>query len=472
MTYRTKRSFTISNDEIGLQMQHRLLRLFQRHQNHRSLYSPPKPSPLYLACQSNDLAHVESCLKKMKRKEIDFQYSPNNETVLHVATRSQHKEIIKILLLHGAQRSLRNADGRQAYQLAETKEIKDLFKRPKSSRFVFLNSGFAMTTLFQNKIKCESCSLVNDNTLYEWELIDRNAAQKAVRFRREFEKSTLMNKKVLKQKLYSTKKGYLNARLQDISEADGARINDYFKRALRQNEPYYIVTAYTICQNFSHLLNTDMARNVIHDLKNGCSKFCCDCLYSTEDGTKAITSILLHHPNFQKLNFKGRVYRGIVASKSALCHYKVGSCIITTTFLSTSKDPEVAQIFCDKAVRNPTTDSLFCTYEIVNEDRTALDISTISEFEDEDEVLILPYSAFLITKIEQGQETRNIYLKELCLTHMFDSNGSKEWSINSTTCLLELAGSSLLHNTSEILLQESASMRSRSNTMPVLTTRF
>jgi hypothetical protein len=215
-----------------------------------------------------------------------------------------------------------------------------------------------------------------------------------------------------------------------------------------------------------------MARNVIHDLKNGCSKFSCDCLYSTEDGTKSIANILLHHPEFQNLIFKGEVYRGIVMPKNTLDHYKVGSCIITTTFLSTSKTHKVAEIFCDRGPPNPAIHSFFCIYEIVNDDRTALDISEISEFRTEDEVLILPYSAFLITKIEEGEEITNIYLKEQCLTHMFDSNGLLEYSIKSSTRLLELVGTHPLYMTSEIVLQEDDSIRSRSKTMPVLKTRF
>src|SRR4051812_12305282 len=114
-----------------------------------------------------------------------------------------------------------------------------------------------------------------------------------------------MDEKGLKQKLYLINKGYLDIRLQDVSIVVSPRIYGYFKGALLQQKPYYIVTAYTTCQNFSELLNKNMARNITHDLKNGCSKFSCDCLYSTEDGTKSIISILLHHPKFQKFSFKG-----------------------------------------------------------------------------------------------------------------------------------------------------------------------
>jgi hypothetical protein len=271
-----------------------------------------------------------------------------------------------------------------------------------------------------------------------------------------------MNEKDFKQKLYSIQKGYINTRLENICTIDAARIHDYFNRALLQQEPQYIVTAYTVCQNFSELLNTDMARNVIHDLKNGCSKFSCDCLYSTEDGTKSITNILLHHPKFEKFCFKGKVYRGIVVPKNALDHYNVGSCIITTTLLSTSKDPAVARTFCEKGISNSSKHSFFCIYEILNDDRTALDISTISEFEDEDEVLILPYSAFLITKIEEEQDATNIHLKEQCLTHMFGNDSS----LKSAVSLLELVGKSLSQNTNAMFMSENDHIRSRSKTMP------
>jgi len=472
MSQRTTRSITISNDEIGSKTHSSISKLFPRREDHRSYTITAVTSPLYLACQNNDLTQVELCLKKMKRKEIDCQYPPNNETALHIATRNQHKEIIRLLLFHGAQRSLRNADGQQAHELAKTKEIEDLFKRSKSSRFAFLHRLYKTSILSSSKDIYDSCSLFNDNTFYEWELVDRNASQKALRFRRELRPSTSMNEKDLKQKLYSIQKGYINTRLENICTVDIARIHDYFNRALLQQEPHYIVTAYTICQNFSELLNTDMARNVIHDLKNGCSKFSCDCLYSTEDGTKSITNILLHHPKFRKLCFKGEVYRGIVVPKNALDHYNVGSCIITTTLLSTSKNPEVARTFCDKGILNSSKHSFFCIYEILNDDRTALDISKISEFEDEDEVLILPYSAFLITKIEEGQETTNIYLKEQCLTHMFDNDGSFKYSIKSTVGLLELVGKGLLQNTNKMLMSENDHIRPRSKTMPEFDTHF
>ncbi|UJR11232.1 hypothetical protein I4U23_015414 [Adineta vaga] len=319
MLQRKNRSWTTSNDETDSQKQSLLHRFFHHH-HHIS----PHISTLYSACQNNDLVQVEDCLKNMKPIEIDHQYAPSNETVLHMATRNQSKEMIKTLLSYGIQRSLRNIHGQQAYHLAQNKEIEDLFQRPKSSRFTFLHKTNSVSNLSEYKNKCKSCSLINDKTFYEWELINENASQIALRFRRELKPLIFMNENDFKQKLYSIHKGYIKTRLQHISTADHERISSYFKRALYEHKPYYIITAYTICQSFTELLNQDLARNVIHDIKNGCSKFSCDCLYSTEDGTKSITNIFFYHPKFRELSYKGEVYRGIVIEKLVFNIIKLG----------------------------------------------------------------------------------------------------------------------------------------------------
>ncbi|CAF1174437.1 unnamed protein product [Adineta ricciae] len=283
---------------------------------------PSKPPLLYLACLMNDVPRVKSCLETVEYEEINYQHLPNNDTALHVATRNQHKEIIQMLLFHGARRSLSNIDSQQAYELAETKEIKDLFQRPSSNRFVFVPESGGRVLEGQWKVKCKVCSLVDDTTLYEWELIDQDAAEKSLRFRHELKSSTPMDEKDLKRKLHTIKKGYINTRLHDMLSENMTKVHNYLQCALRQQDPDYIIAAYTLCQKFSKLLNEDMARNIIHDLKNGCSQFSCDCLYSTEDGTRAIISILLRYERYQKRSFIGRSYRGIVLPRNVLDHYK------------------------------------------------------------------------------------------------------------------------------------------------------
>ncbi|CAF2641520.1 unnamed protein product [Rotaria sp. Silwood2] len=185
------------------------------------------------------------------------------------------------------------------------------------------------------------------------------------------------------------------------------KIRDLFNQAMEKSDPNYILQAYTAEQKFTHLLNKDMARNVSHDIHQGCTKFGCDTLYTTEDGIKSIASIFFYHPKF--ITHAGKVYRGKF-EKFELEHYQVNQCIMTKTFVSTSKDPNAAEFYSgyDRQKRKLLWEdeekkiSIFWTIIIKNLNgiRRALDISNRSQFPDEQEVLLLPYSVFTITKKE------------------------------------------------------------------------
>lgn len=275
----------------------------------------------------------------------------------------------------------------------------------KSSTIVF-NTDTLTTT------KCESCDLFDERDLFNWELVDSNVLQTALNFREEL--YSWNNDKELKKKIYTINKGYLTLRLDYLEDKTVVdRIRNLFKKAMEECNPDCIVQAYSENQAFSKLLNKDMARIVLHDINKGCSKFSCDTLYTTQDGTKSITSILFYHPKF--IAYQGIVYRGMFL-QSELAHIQVNRCIMTTTFLSTSKSPDVADVFAgysrseQKFDREDEADvvSIYCTFIIknINENRRALDISSISSRPHEEEVLLLPYSIFLITKRET-MELRN-----------------------------------------------------------------
>ena len=118
---------------------------------------------------------------------------------------------------------------------------------------------------------------------------------------------------------------------------------------------YLIITfeIYSISQSFSKLLCNDMSRVVWHDIHQGCSRFSCDILYTCQDGTKSIAAILFEYSKNRK--FQGTIYRGVCLDKD-FSHLEVNKLIMSNTFLSTKSD--------------------------------------------EDEVLILPYSAFKIKNKE------------------------------------------------------------------------
>ncbi len=93
----------------------------------------------------------------------------------------------------------------------------------------------------------------------------------------------------------------------------------------------------------------------------------------------------------------------MMITNNDLGQYKIGKRILTKTFSSSSKQLRVALRFLRKNRDAGARLSAICIYEIRNQ-RTALDIEHISVYPEEEEVLILPYSAFKIIDIQQNKD--------------------------------------------------------------------
>ena len=91
----------------------------------------------------------------------------------------------------------------------------------------------------------------------------------------------------------------------------------------------------------------------------------------------------------------------MLLTQADLDRYVVGSKILTKSFLSTSVKREIAHVFGGVDVEGrPTGIATVCIYQIKNE-RTALDIENISEQTAEQEVLIFPFAAFQVTRVQR-----------------------------------------------------------------------
>jgi hypothetical protein len=90
-------------------------------------------------------------------------------------------------------------------------------------------------------------------------------------------------------------------------------------------------------------------------------------------------------------------------SEEDLVKYVVGSRIMNNTFLSASKDKQVAEFFSGKGQQEL---AVIFNYVIHNKNnrRTALDISTLSFFPHEREVLILPFSTFYVISVTRSSD--------------------------------------------------------------------
>ncbi|CAF2172864.1 unnamed protein product [Rotaria magnacalcarata] len=272
-------------------------------------------------------------------------------------------------------------------------------------------------------------------TAYEWHLndLDNAALKKAKRIHSYYEKLHkprhwliaffLRSSKIVSDSVNAIQRGYLDhisaAKRRDI----GKDIDEYFKIAGESNDPTFVLRAYSKSKEFTKKMNGDMAKNTYHELTLYCTPLNCNVLARTQDGIQAFITILFHHRlDEQRCVNNITVYRGFaIDSECVLKGYETGAIIITTTFLSTSNDLEVAALFRNSGEDSTKPNQIFllCTYKIHNYRRTALNMAGISQYPEENEVLIYPYVPFRIISYvkkrieETGKQQVDVELEEI-----------------------------------------------------------
>ena len=182
-----------------------------------------------------------------------------------------------------------------------------------------------------------------------------------------------------------------------------------------------------------------MAKNTYHELTLYCTPLNCNVLAHTQDGIQAFTTIMFHPKlNEYLCNRDVTVYRGfVIDSESLLEGYEEGATIITTTFLSTSTNLNVAKLFRDSGFDPIKINqiSLLCTYHLHNYRRTALDMEKISQFRHEKEILIYPYVPFRILSFtkkiikQTGEQQIEIDLEEIGDDENDNSQRQLVWTV-------------------------------------------
>ncbi|CAF1120357.1 unnamed protein product [Adineta ricciae] len=181
------------------------------------------------------------------------------------------------------------------------------------------------------------------------------------------------------------KQNYLEKSLRNVQSID--LIRQFFDVTIKEKDPNYLLKAYTTDTGFSSALNTDLAQLELENLA------------APENLSLAyFIGIIARHPHFDSLSYLGTTYRGMMLTENDVTQYKRGTRILTKSFASTSKRLNVATGFHGNKRDTSSRMSTLCIYEIRNP-RTALDITNISLYPDEEEVLVLPYSAFKIIDV-------------------------------------------------------------------------
>jgi hypothetical protein len=98
--------------------------------------STTKSSELYKACLMNDIPRVEYYLASMNPEEINGRIGESKNTALHAACYDDNLGLVRLLVRHGADGSIKNKHGLYPYQQTTCRAIKDLLSDTGTSAWI------------------------------------------------------------------------------------------------------------------------------------------------------------------------------------------------------------------------------------------------------------------------------------------------------------------------------------------------
>ena len=345
-------------------------------------------SAFYLACRNGDLTTVRHLLPTLTMDEIN-QIEPNGSTSLHAASFYNHPEVVKLLLDHGALRTVLNRKNLTPVEEAATEEIKQLFPRPKivtKERFRSHEFGKELEWVWSNThtvngtVEGWTATLADKNRYY---MANRDVRKAAARILEDF-------------------------RFRHVSGMD--RIKWFFQRAQETDDPVWLVKAYTTNSGFYKAVNEALAQG--RTLFGQCDR------ENYRESIYAFVGCFIYspigHDKLSRYRYRGISYRGMTLCREDFeKHYTVGNEFMIKPLTSTSKIRRVATVFQPYPSSDSSKLSVTCIFDTTGEPKrphpvcearpppVALDVTSISEFPDEEEVLILAHTAFRIQRIEQ-----------------------------------------------------------------------
>lgn len=334
----------------------------------------PNVSELYLACRNGDIDLVQQLLPSTPIKILN-RLEPNGSTCLHAASYHGHKDIVRLLLENGASRRVINRYGCTPLDEAKTQEVADLFPRSGEAR----KKRFSDSPAQQTEWQFEENSAESYSRAVHWGCIKDRGLKKTV-------------KKIAKARALD----------DDPDDPSTKIVQNYFNEALETKDPMSLLKAYTVESQFYKRLNHEMAtgnkKQVYEKLR--------------KKWTGYYTGIIVRNPAFDHLRYSGQTYRGMQITPADFDQYRPGVALANKSFQSTSKSWKIAQGFALPSRPAPGRLPVVMVFEITDR-RSALSIEEISEYQNEEEVLIVPGTFFIVTNIHLDEIPYEIELKQL-----------------------------------------------------------
>lgn len=337
----------------------------------------PAVSDLYLACRNGDQQTVERLLPTTPLRVLN-SLEPNGSTCLHAASYHGHADIVRILLAHGACRRIINRFGCTPLDEAKTQAIADLFPR---------STEAAKKRFTGNPADEPDWQFTND-----W----------AESYARAVHWGCLKDRGIKKTIAKINKSRVLDDRTNPALQF----VRDCFQSALQSKDPLPLLKAYTAESPFYRELNRHMATGNDREVfKKLCGKW-----------TGYYTGLIVRNRAFERFRFTGQTFRGMRVTPGDYARYRPGIALTCKSFQSTSESWKIAKGFACPSQPKPGTVPLILVFTI-RDPRSALRIEEISEFQHEEEVLIVPGTLFIVTHVDEDAVPPEAHLQQLEYTN-------------------------------------------------------
>lgn len=372
---------------------------------------------LYEACRTGNERVVRQLLTFLTPNELNQSVpSTQGNTCLHIAVNNGYDSIVQILLENGSYRSLvLNDDKLSAFDLANSSNkdsTRSLFSRSTSK-----DSKVEISSRFHdsNVVECFDIVQLDDSLMSRQNLpnvqifsseeekqheIEYSASSKAMcqsRFGRfcvnYFHQDEPLDRRTVVQNL----KDLLKMAEEKENSKEIFKAKDLFAKYENNDESIdRLIHLYTLETEFYRLLKNDCLPLAI--------------------------PLFIHLNELKSRFFQGRVYRGMRMSNEQIHLYhqaasKTNEILFQTrSFSSTSMNRSIAEQFAfwknEKSDQNISVLFIFDFPQIcdqaLNLSRISVDQPALSEYENEQEVLILPWTLFEVTRVRRASNDEDL----------------------------------------------------------------
>ncbi|CAF3595346.1 unnamed protein product [Rotaria socialis] len=387
-------------------------------------------SAFYWACRNGDIELAKAMAPDIPYDQLN-RLEPNGSTPLHAASFFSHADVVELLLHeYGVPRNYVNQYGLTAYEEAQTERVKRLFWRV-SNRFCDPQEN--VTDTF-DILAVKADEIENNRSIFNTEDEHEEDTKEAP------EQSIWLQSyqaKDIKEEIYYYRKG--KALIQSSIARFIMRQGPKFCPHCKQNKEvmnefisYFDDATFRVNKLkaivYECVPPTDKYYNRCHQLLTEYSEKgnveALLTLYTLEtefykkiaNACQAISwSIYITLPSLEQRFFKGTSYRGLKMSKEEINQYRWAlknseSLIKTKTFSSTSIKRDTAEGFAVGSDSDRFSVLIILEFPEVSDMAINLGkiekqkLQCIAEFEEEQEVLILPQTFFRVKNIEFNTE--------------------------------------------------------------------